>query len=120
MALGSFDRIYWIAGGLAKDGGIETLRPHFQKVAKAYLIGEAAPNFAGTLGEEVDFEISGTLDKALDHALQDARHDKNPEPVILMSPACASFDQFSSYAVRGERFRQLVSQIDGFTMKELS
>jgi UDP-N-acetylmuramoylalanine--D-glutamate ligase len=120
MALGSFERIYWIAGGLAKEGGIEPLKRHFPKVAKAYLIGEAAPIFAGTLGDDVDFEISGTLDKALYHALEDARRDKNPEPVILMSPACASFDQFSSYAARGEQFRQLVQKIDGFNVRETS
>jgi UDP-N-acetylmuramoylalanine--D-glutamate ligase len=119
MALGSFNRIYWIAGGLAKEGGIEPLRRHFPKVAKAYLIGEAAPVFAGTLGGEVEFEISGTLDMALLHAIDDARGDANPEPVILMSPACASFDQFPSYVIRGEKFRQLVYQIDGFTSKEI-
>ena len=114
MALGSFEHIYWIAGGLAKDGGIEPLRQHFSKVEKAYLIGEAAPIFAGTLGEDVDYEISGTLDKALSHAIDDARNGTVKNPVILMSPACASFDQFPSYAVRGEVFRELVEQIDGF------
>ncbi len=114
MALASFERI---AGGLAKEGGVEPLRRHFHKVAKAYLMGEAAPIFAGTLGDEVEFEISGTLDKALVHAVEDASADTAPEPVILMSPACASFDQYPSYAVRGERFRQLVHQIDGFTLR---
>ena len=114
MALGSFEHIYWIAGGLAKEGGIEPLRQHFSKVEKAYLIGEAAPVFAGTLGEDVDYEISGTLDKALSHAIDDALRGKVKNPVILMSPACASFDQFPSYAVRGEVFRELVGQIDGF------
>jgi len=117
MALGSYERIYWIAGGLAKQGGIEPLRQHFSKVAKAYLIGEAAPVFAGTLGADVEFEISGTLEKALCHAVADAKKDDNDEPVILMSPACASFDQFASYAVRGERFRQLVQQLDGFNSR---
>ncbi len=120
MALGSFERIYWIAGGLAKEGGFESLKRHFPRIAKAYLIGEAAPIFAGVLGEDVDFEISGTLDKAVHHALEDAGSDKYPEPVILMSPACASFDQFSSYAARGERFRQLIQQVDGFILRETS
>lgn len=121
MALGSFDHIFWIAGGLAKEGGIEPLRHHFGKVKKAYLIGEAAPVFAGTLGDAVEFEISNTLDKALDHALTDAGHwaeqNENGHPVILMSPACASFDQFPSYVVRGEQFRQMVGQTDGFTSR---
>ena len=114
MALGSFERIYWICGGLAKDGGIESLKGHFPKIAKAYLIGEAAPNFAATLGGDVEYEISQTLDKALKHAMADAKSDKHQQPVILMSPACASFDQFSSYVARGEYFRQLVHQADGF------
>ncbi len=114
MALGSFDEIYWIAGGLAKDGGIEPLRHHFPKICKAYLIGEAASLFAGTLGDEVVFEISLTLENAFTHALEDARTGKSKEPVILMSPACASFDQFPSYIVRGEKFRQLVGEADGF------
>lgn len=114
MALGSFERIYWIAGGLAKSGGIEPLRRHFPKIAKAYLIGEAAALFAATLGEEVRYEISETLDKALDHAITDAGRDDAKERVILMSPACASFDQFASYVVRGEVFRELVGNIEGF------
>ncbi|MFK7901305.1 MAG: UDP-N-acetylmuramoyl-L-alanine--D-glutamate ligase, partial [Nitratireductor sp.] len=94
MALGSFDDIYWIAGGLAKAGGIEELRPYFKNIKKAYLIGEAAPDFAVSLGEDVPFEISNTLDVAVEHAAHDAKKDMqkgaSKEAVVLLSPACAS------------------------------
>ena len=120
MALGSFEYIYWIAGGLAKEGGIESLRYHFPKIAKAYLIGEAAANFSATLGDEVEYEISGTLDKAFAHALADAKRDNSGKAVILMSPACASFDQFPNYMVRGEKFREMVGQTDGFKARDAS
>ncbi|HHZ08330.1 MAG TPA: UDP-N-acetylmuramoyl-L-alanine--D-glutamate ligase [Rhizobiales bacterium] len=111
-ALSSFPRIYWIAGGLPKEGGIEPLRSFFPRIAKAYLIGEAAPAFAATLGEAVPFEISGTLAAAVEHAAQDASED-GAEAVVLLSPACASFDQFRNFEVRGEAFRQAVAAIPG-------
>jgi len=112
-ALSSFQRIYWIAGGLPKDGGIESLRGLFPRVAKAYLIGEAAAAFSATLGKNVPYEISGTLAAAVEHAQRDAGEDAAPEPVVLLSPACASFDQFKNFEVRGEAFRQFVRAIDG-------
>ncbi|WP_287384823.1 cyanophycin synthetase, partial [Mesorhizobium sp.] len=113
-ALSSFPRIYWIAGGLPKEGGIEPLRGLFPRVAKAYLIGEAAPAFSATLGEAVPYEISGTLAAAVEHAASDAaKDDDNGEVVVLLSPACASFDQFKNFEVRGEAFRQAASTIDG-------
>lgn len=112
-ALSSFDRIYWIAGGLAKEGGISGLKRFFPRIAKAYLIGEAAPGFAAELGEDVPFEISGTLDLAVRHAADDAEHDKAPESVVLLSPACASFDQFRNFEVRGDAFRSAVLALEG-------
>jgi UDP-N-acetylmuramoylalanine--D-glutamate ligase len=112
-ALSSFQRIYWIAGGLPKDGGIEPLRGFFPRIAKAYLIGEAAPAFSATLGEAVPYEISGTLAAAVDHAAADAGRDEAGEAVVLLSPACASFDQFKNFEVRGEAFRQAVAAIRG-------
>jgi len=110
-ALSSFPRIYWIAGGLPKEGGIETLRPHFPRIAKAYLIGEAAPSFSATLGEAVPYEISGTLAAAVEHAARDAAADEAGEAVVLLSPACASFDQFKNFEVRGDAFRAAVQSI---------
>ncbi|TIX10310.1 MAG: UDP-N-acetylmuramoyl-L-alanine--D-glutamate ligase, partial [Mesorhizobium sp.] len=112
-ALSSFNRIYWIAGGLPKEGGIEPLRGFFPRIAKAYLIGEAAPALSATLGEAVPYEISGTLAAAVEHAARDAANDDGGEAVVLLSPACASFDQFKNFEVRGEAFRQAASAIDG-------
>ncbi|MBO6726001.1 MAG: UDP-N-acetylmuramoyl-L-alanine--D-glutamate ligase [Rhizobiaceae bacterium] len=112
-ALSSFERIYWIAGGLPKEGGIESLRPYFDRIARAYLIGEAAPAFAATLGDAVDFEISGTLKAAVDHAAADSFQDDSAESVVLLSPACASFDQFRNFEVRGDAFRSAVLALKG-------
>lgn len=112
-ALSSFQRIYWIAGGLAKQGGIEKLRSFFPRIARAYLIGEAAPEFSATLGEAVPFEISATLSAAVEHAAADAARDDSGECVVLLSPACASFDQFKNFEVRGEAFRQAVNAVLG-------
>lgn len=112
-ALSSFPRIYWIAGGLPKEGGIESLRGLFPRVARAYLIGEAAPAFSATLGETVPYEISGTLAAAVEHAAHDAARDDSGEAVVLLSPACASFDQFKNFEVRGDAFRQAVRAIKG-------
>jgi UDP-N-acetylmuramoylalanine--D-glutamate ligase len=114
-ALSSFPRIYWIAGGLPKEGGIEPLRGLFWRIAKAYLIGEAAPAFSATLGETVPYEISGTLAAAIEHAAHDAEQDDSGEAVVLLSPACASFDQFKNFEVRGEAFRQAAHAIKGVT-----
>ena len=112
-ALSSFPRIYWIAGGLPKEGGIESLRGFFPRIARAYLIGEAAPAFAATIGEAAPYEIAGTLAAAVEHAARDAAADDAGETVVLLSPACASFDQFKNFEVRGEAFRQAVAAIDG-------
>lgn len=111
MALSSFENIHWIAGGLPKEGGIESLRPHFPRIAKAYLIGEAAPEFSVTLGNDVTFEISQTLEVAVQNASQDASHSSG-EAVVLLSPACASFDQFANFEIRGEAFRAEVEKLD--------
>lgn len=110
-ALSSFPKIRWIAGGLPKAGGIEALRSFFPRITKAYLIGEAAPAFAATLGETVPYEISGTLSSAVNHAARDAEADG--ETVVLLSPACASFDQFKNFELRGEAFRQAVQALPG-------
>lgn len=114
VALDSFENIYWIAGGLSKEGGIENLSDQFSHVKKAFLIGEAAPQFAATLGgNEVPFEISETLDVAVKKAAFEAANDDS-NPVILLSPACASFDQFANFEIRGESFRAAVSELEGF------
>ncbi|MBB4002309.1 UDP-N-acetylmuramoyl-L-alanine--D-glutamate ligase [Aurantimonas endophytica] len=114
-ALASFPRIHWIAGGLAKEGGIAPLAPFFPKIVKAYLIGEAAPAFAATLGKRIPYEISDTLDVAVRHAAADAAAGGGEE-VVLLSPACASFDQFRNFEVRGDAFREAVGRLPGIEM----
>jgi len=113
QALACFSDIFWIAGGKPKTGGIESLRRFFPRIRKAFLIGEAAPDFAATLAGEVPHEIDGTLDKALAAALRDAEASTSPEPVVLLSPACASFDQYRNFEVRGDAFRDLVRALPG-------
>jgi UDP-N-acetylmuramoylalanine--D-glutamate ligase len=113
QALACFDDIFWIAGGKPKTGGIESLRGFFPRIRKAYLIGEAADEFAATLGRDVPHEIGGTLDQALAAAARDAEATAAREPVVLLSPACASFDQYRNFEVRGDAFRSLVQALPG-------
>lgn len=117
-ALEAFDDIFWIAGGQAKAGGISPLREFFPKVRRAYLIGEAIEDFFVTLEGHVDAFRCGTLDVALNQAASDAAECESAEAVVLLSPACASFDQFPSFEKRGDHFRELVSALDGISMKE--
>ena len=112
-ALSSFTDIFWIAGGKAKEGGIAPLAEYFPRVRKAYLIGEAANDFSRTLEGKVPYEISVTLDVAVANAARDAAEAGLPAPVVLLSPACASFDQFRNFEIRGDRFRELVLALDG-------
>ncbi len=114
-ALASFAPIYWIAGGRPKEGGIAPLADFFPRIARAYLIGEAAEDFARTLGTRVPHVISGTLSAAVAAAAADAAADGAAEPVVLLSPASASYDQFKNFEVRGDAFRALVLQLDGIT-----
>ncbi len=115
-ALASFDNIFWIAGGLAKEGGIEGLSEYFPRISRAYLVGEAAPEFARALDGHVDYAVCETLEKAVPAAAADAAASGLTEAVVLLSPACASFDQFRSFAVRGDAFKQLVSGLEGIVM----
>jgi UDP-N-acetylmuramoylalanine--D-glutamate ligase len=109
-ALSSFENIYWIAGGVPKAGGIAPLAGYFPRIAKAYLIGQAAPEFAKTLDGKVHYELCGTLDKAVPAAARDA------DGVVLLSPACASFDHYRNFEIRGDAFVELVSRLPGVTM----
>ncbi|TAD91658.1 MAG: UDP-N-acetylmuramoyl-L-alanine--D-glutamate ligase [Alphaproteobacteria bacterium] len=107
VALVCYERIHWIAGGQAKEGGIESLRPLFDRIAGAYLIGEAAAQFAETLGA-VPHEVCGTLAVATARAFAAARRDGG---VVLLSPAAASWDQFRSFEHRGDSFTALVADL---------
>jgi UDP-N-acetylmuramoylalanine--D-glutamate ligase len=117
QALACFHDIFWIAGGKPKTGGIESLRTFFPRIRKAYLIGEAADEFAATLGDTVPHEITGTLDKAVSAAARDAEASAANEPVVLLSPACASFDQYRNFEIRGTAFRDLVRGLPGVVVK---
>jgi UDP-N-acetylmuramoylalanine--D-glutamate ligase len=112
-ALSSYADIFWIAGGKPKLGGITMLTEFFPRIRKAYLIGEAANEFAETLGGDVAHEISETLEVAVEHAARDAEASSVADPVVLLSPACASFDQYRNFEIRGARFRDLVQALPG-------
>lgn len=115
-ALLSFARIYWIAGGKPKEGGIEPLRPCFGKVERAYLIGEASEVFAATLEGQVPYLCCGTLERAVEAAYADAAADPE-ETVVLLSPACASYDQYPNFEIRGDHFRKLIRKLTGIDGK---
>ncbi|KQT97605.1 UDP-N-acetylmuramoylalanine--D-glutamate ligase [Methylobacterium sp. Leaf469] len=110
-ALTAFHDIHWILGGKAKAGGIEPLVPLFGRVAHAYLIGAASDAFAATLEGRVPYTRCGTLDVATEKAADAAAASEAAEPVVLLSPACASYDQFRSFEDRGDRFRDLVRRL---------
>jgi UDP-N-acetylmuramoylalanine--D-glutamate ligase len=112
-ALASFSDIFWIAGGKPKTGGMTSLAGFFPRIAKAYLLGEAAKDFAVTLDGKVPYAIVGTLDRAVPLAARDAAASGLKEPVVLLSPACASFDQYPNFEVRGQAFTDLVLALPG-------
>jgi len=106
-ALLTYDNVYWIIGGVAKEGGIAPLEKYFGKIRHAYLIGEAAEDFAKTLAGKVNFTQCGTLEKAFAAATLDARREGVEGAAVLLSPACASFDQYPNFEVRGAAFVKL-------------
>jgi UDP-N-acetylmuramoylalanine--D-glutamate ligase len=115
QALACFSDIFWIAGGRAKTGGIASLASFFPRIRRAYLIGEAATDFAAELQGRVPHVVVGTLERAVERAAADAEASDVPEPVVLLSPACASFDQYRNFEVRGDKFRELVRALPGLT-----
>ena len=115
QALSSYPRVYWIAGGLAKADGITPLADLFPRVAKAYLVGDAAPAFAAALEGQAAYEQSGTIEAATAAAFADAKAS-GEDAIVLLSPACASFDQFSDFEARGEAFR---AAVEGLTRPAL-
>jgi UDP-N-acetylmuramoylalanine--D-glutamate ligase len=110
-ALACYHDIYWIAGGLPKEGGLDAAIPFLGRVRHAYLIGEAEPAFAARLDGHVPVSRCGTLAAALDAAHRDAQAARIPGAVVLLSPACASFDQWKSFEARGDGFRALVREL---------
>jgi UDP-N-acetylmuramoylalanine--D-glutamate ligase len=113
QALACFGDIFWIAGGKPKTGGLTSLAGFFPRIRKAYLIGEAAAGFAAELDGKIPHVVAGTLERAVALAARDAEAADVAEPVVLLSPACASFDQFRNFEVRGDAFRELVLTLPG-------
>jgi UDP-N-acetylmuramoylalanine--D-glutamate ligase len=111
-ALSSYPRIFWIAGGLSKHVGYEALAPHLGAIVHAYLIGEAAAEIGEFLkNHAVPYTISRTLERAVSAAHRAARADTGENRVVLLSPACASWDQFASFNARGDAFRAQVERL---------
>ncbi len=148
-ALLSFPRdVFWILGGKPKEGGIEPLRPYFEGIVRAYLIGASSDEFSNTLDGDVAIIPCGTLDVAVARAATDAAAyaqgeamlsynvqgamgvgtrvpgirphpsaSKSADPVVLLSPACASYDQFKNFEIRGDAFRAIVAAMPGIQMR---
>ena len=113
-ALSAYNNIFWILGGKAKEGGIDSLVEYFTKINKAYLIGESACDFALVLQKhKVQFTICHNLESAFNIAYNDAKKDNNKLANILLSPACASLDQWQSFEHRGDYFCKLVTNVVG-------
>ncbi len=110
-SLSSFAEIFWIAGGKPKPGGFAALLPHLTAVRGAWLIGEAADEIAAALPAALPRQLAGRLDVAVPAAFAAARSSAAPEPVVLLAPACASFDQFTSYEARGAAFASLAREL---------
>jgi len=104
-ALVCYENIYWIAGGVAKDGGITSLAPMFPRIRHAFLIGDSAKAFADSLEGHVPFALFTDMESAIEAAGAMALKDKLPGATVLLAPACASFDMFQSFEDRGDRFR---------------
>jgi UDP-N-acetylmuramoylalanine--D-glutamate ligase len=106
-ALAAFDRVRWILGGQAKTNNLDECAPHFGHVRSAYAIGEAAELFERLLSPHIPVKNCGKLDAAVREAARDAE----PGDTVLLSPACASFDQFRDFEERGDQFRELVGAL---------
>lgn len=112
-SLACFEKIFWIAGGLAKPGGFKALLPHLVAVRGAYLIGAAEAEIAAALaGRLPAVRPCGTLEAALGQAFADAQA-AGGDAVVLLAPACASYDQFKSFEHRGDSFRRLAGELEG-------
>ena len=107
-ALACFDSIYWIAGGLAKEGGLAGVEPYLPRVRRAFLIGKAEADFARFLDGRVPVSRCGDLKTALAEAHALAQAEKIAGAAVLLSPACASFDQWKNFEARGDGFRDMV------------
>ncbi|MEL7033439.1 MAG: UDP-N-acetylmuramoyl-L-alanine--D-glutamate ligase [Pseudomonadota bacterium] len=111
QALKTWPKVHWIAGGVAKAEGIAPLEPWFDRVHRAYLIGESEKDFAKTLKGKTETVSCGTLEAATQAAFDAARASGETHPIVLLSPACASFDQFKDFEARGDAFKGIVRRL---------
>lgn len=112
-ALSSYRDIYWILGGQAKEGGVAPLASYFDRIRHAFLIGEASDLFARQLEGKLPYSRCGDLQSALDAAHARAQREAGGPAVVLLSPACASWDQWKSYEHRGDAFRAMARALPG-------
>jgi UDP-N-acetylmuramoylalanine--D-glutamate ligase len=112
-ALAAYGTIYWLVGGTPKAEGIAPLAPLFGRVVHAFLIGMSSDAFAATLEGKVPYTRCGDLETALDRAHAMAQHERRADAVVLLSPACASYDQWPSFEVRGDAFRTMARALPG-------
>jgi UDP-N-acetylmuramoylalanine--D-glutamate ligase len=117
QAMSAYPRFHWIAGGRAKAGGIDSLADLYGAVAKAYLVGEASAEFAAALQGKAPYVEAGTVEAAVAAAFADARR-LSEDVIVLFSPACASFDQYSDFEARGDAFRAAVHALAAPRVKE--
>lgn len=111
-ALACYQHIYWIIGGKAKEGGLQGLESLLNRVRQAFIIGEAKDNFANYLKQHhIPYSQCGTLEVATCQAADMAWQEQKKDGVVLLSPACASFDQFRDFEHRGETFKQIVRKL---------
>ncbi len=110
-ALASYREVYWIVGGQAKSEDLGELERYFPNIQRAYLIGESTERFADELAGKLEIARSFDLEVAVAKAVEDAMEDDVADPVVLLSPACASFDQFKDFEVRGDAFKECVDYL---------
>jgi len=111
-ALACYDNIYWIIGGQPKEGGLKGLEEFAPRIRHAFLIGQASEEFASWCEGKMPYTLCGTLDVAVNKAAELAWSEKNPDAVVLLSPACASWDQFKNFEERGAKFTELIAQLN--------
>ena len=111
-SISSLNHIYWLAGGIAKEGDISELQPLFHKIRKAYLFGQDKELLAKRLNDQVPFQICQDLSEAFNFALKEAVEESISQGNILLAPACASYDQFKNFEERGEKFIELYNNVN--------
>ena len=110
-ALAAYEDVFWLAGGRAKEGGFDALAPALGAVRKAFLFGESADVIARTLEGQAEYELFEAMPEALRAAAAAAGRSRTEAPVVLLSPACASFDQYKNFEARGEAFAHLACEL---------